>query len=517
MSIETTVRIIFEQLQEGIINSNLDTQELDLPVVIGSLVHGYLAEGNLSLAFKAAKISENTELLRLVFNASKTPSLGKEHPGGLIETVREQHLELQILFAAGTDQELREAALALQEHGYSRLQDIIRIYTHINDADALVRLGTSLIDKYFATFEEERHGQTFSGSTRSIPRSTLEVLSAAKKLKAKGINRILIQFARRLLNEHNSKYSVLANRHDERENIPEVIQAYELAGTKDSLRRAARGYINIGKFDAAARCYGKICDFDGVKRMVETIVRQGNLSDAIQLRAKIVKKPIPADELYHLVEVAIGTAKDNVVTTITKYLNDHNNDWPFPTECTFWHFSERNDEWKRYLCTVDGMAGRVDTYYSKSYPSIAKELYCTDQAPVIARIHKVLQIHLLVGYLLSAVTMETRSYGPRHDRKYQHPFDAVMRTFGYAFIGEGYNPFDTVLHLDKEDIISGLWETMKTFQNKEHALMVDDDGLSHTAGSHEFLHESSRELQCTVREVYQQLAADIRQLLEQLK
>ena len=206
--------------------------------------------------------------------------------------------------------------------------------------------------------------------------------------------------------------------------------------------------------------------------------------------------------------------------TISAYLDARSNDAPFPTSHTFWHFSSSNiDEWKGYLHTVHSMSSRTDTYFCRPFPSIAKELYSTSNAPVIAQIHLALQKHLLVGYMLSAIAMEVDGRCPNRERKYEHAFDAALRTFEYGVNGGGYNPFGGGLNFKTEPDMSDLLKLVLEFQKEtiKVATETSQHSYKHSWESHDFLRQKSPELQISVREVYQKLTADVRSLLAQLK
>jgi len=517
---KSAIKTLFEQAKNQITKFNIDPAILI--AVMTELVRDYIAENNLQLAFEAAKVTGNTADYRLVLEASKskTPFTDRVGVDGMMEVLKQKHFLLNILIAAGNEEELREVVVVLEKKGYLESSGVIRVYTHLKDSAALLGYAKMVAQNYFDALAREKASGSSNSGTPSIPHYALEVFKAAKELGAEDVDQQLIEFGDKVF-AASGKFEVLNRSYNWSDNdkTPEVIRAYELAGTEAALKKAAEGYVSIGDLPNAARTFSKIGDTNKVAEMVQRIASNGKLLVAVTLRAELNKDVIRAAELEKLMGTTASVAKTKVVEEIGAYLTSHVSDEPFPTSHTFWYYSDSNlDEWKGYLHTVHGLAGREDTYFCKPYPSIAKELYATENAPVIGQVHLALQKHLLVGYMLSALQMEVDGRCPdRRNRKYEHAFDAAWRTFAEGVDGGGgYNPFDTNLGLKNDPDMRPLFEEIKSFVEKENALCANN-GSEHTYESHMFLRQNCPELQGKVREVYNKLTGDIRDLLVQLK
>ncbi len=515
---KSAIKALFEQAGGQITKFNIDVTIL--VATMAELVRDYIAEGNLKLAFEASKVTGNPADQRLVLEASRKVRSYSEKVGvgGLMEVLGQDHFLFQVLLATGTEKELRAVAQELEKKGYLRSNDVIKIYTQLEDPVALYRFGKKVANSYFTAKKKEKKTHVFNGGTSSIPQHALEILAVAKKLGAKDVNRELICFGDKLC-AVDGGFKVVVHSSSREEEVPEAIRAYEIAGTLTALTKAAEGYLAVGNLHGAARCFSKVGDDNRVMELVHQLAKIGELLEAVTLRATLIKEPITVQELGRLVGTTAEFAKAKVVQTISAYLDARGKDEPFPTSHTFWHYSDSNaDEWNEYLYTVHSMASRTNTYFCRPFPSIAKELYATSNAPVMTQIHLALQKHLLVGYMLSAVTMETDGRCPSRERKYVHAFDAALRTFEYGVNGGGYNPFDG-LNFKTDPDMSALLKVLLKFQKQEITVAGKTGGGSfeHNSQSHNFLREKSPELQGKVREVYQKLTGDIRSLLTQLK
>ncbi len=511
------IKALFEQAKGQITKFNIEATILIAAMT--DLVNDYIAEGKLELAFEAAKVTGNPATQRLVFDASRniTPHSERVGMGGFMEVYEQKSFLFEILMAVGTEKELRDAAKAFEAKGYLEVENVIKIYTQLKDTAALMRAGKKAAKSYFDTLDKEKETHTYCSGTPSIPHYALEVFEAAKKLGAKGVDKELILFGDKLFATHK-EFEVLDHSGSSGDRkVPEAIRAYELTGTIIGLKKAAEGYLTIDNLASAARCFSKLHDESRVRELVQTIAQKGKLLEATMLRAELLKEAITSEELEKLVGTTAEVAKTKVVSMVNKYLDAKASDEPFPTSHTFWHYSESNlDEWKEYLHNVHTMASRTDTYFCRPFVSIAKELYATNNAPMIGQIHLALQKHLIVGYLLSAIAMEVDGRCPdrRGNRKYAHAFDAAWRTFAHGIDPGGYNPFDSDLGLKDDPDMKPLFEEVHAFAKSQHALCRENKD---TWESDEFIRKGSPELQKKVRTVYQKLTGDIRNMLTQLK
>lgn len=506
----SAVKTLFEATDGCIERLNIDTCILKSTMM--ELVSVYIAEGNFKLAFKAAKHTEKPENIRKVFEAIKDQSASTERPGvqGIMKVVGKEMLFFDIFMAAGTDEELREVATSYKVAEYSSVNSVVRICEKLKDVSILMNLSETFISDYIETCEREKKEGRYSSGTSSIPGYILTMFEAAKKQNACGVDDALERFGDRLVCQHGFKKLEYNSK------AAEAIRAYELVGTPSSLRKAAEGYLETDKFKAA-RLFHKIGDHDRVKSIIFQIVQSGKFAEAMSLRAELFDSTLSKEDLDSFMKAAESNARDNVLQKIEQYLSSHDNDAPFPTRYTFWHFSDGNDEWGHYLNTVHGLAARTDAYCYRSYPSIAKELYATDKIGAIKEIHFLLQGHLLVGYLLSALALEVNGACPSQNRKYEHAFDAVFRTFLYGMEGDGYNPFSEKLDFSKDADIMGLYKELTMFDNDLNSLKEKEQGwMCHTYRSRSFLKSNCGEVQEKVRVVYKKFAEKIHLLLTHL-
>ncbi|MFC1751669.1 hypothetical protein ACFLY5_00805, partial [Patescibacteria group bacterium] len=265
--------------------------------------------------------------------------------------------DLDVLIAAGTEGELREELGLHQTADYSSADEVIRICKKLQDASLLLKKGKIFADEYFNTVKKnEKEEKAYCGSTSQTPKYVLQVLCAAKKMEAHGVNEILVDFGNRLFHEHGFKTLSSDSLFSNDSGVPEAIQAYKMADTPSSQKKAAEGYIEIGRPKEAAHLFHKIGDDAGVQDMILQIVKSGKFAEAMSLRAKLVDSAISAEELNIFMNAATCIAKENVMQKVEKYLVSHDKDEPFPTSHTFWHFSGGNSEWDDYRSTVYGLA-----------------------------------------------------------------------------------------------------------------------------------------------------------------
>jgi hypothetical protein len=256
--------------------------------------------------------------------------------------------------------------------------------------------------------------------------------------------------------------------------------------------------------------------------MIRQIAREGQLSRAVRTHVRLFPKAlIHADSLSELVAETVSAAREKVVLRIGDYLNEHDTDSPFPTECTFWHGSDTNTEWADYLQVVYALSGRHDMPFDRrGRQPIAREIYCTDNSALMSCIHYTLKKHLLVGYMLSALAMEVDRSCLRSGRKYKHSFDAAWRTFTYAVDGRGDNPFgdEGCVGLRNDLDIKTLNACLKAFRTRIEAHKVLKHGFhEHVRASDSFLREHSPEVMDVVRDIYKKITADIHRLLAEMK
>lgn len=512
MTMRDAVRMLFEQAGEKIKELNIDKKLLDL--VMPELVRDYVAEKRLDLAYEAAIVTGRPSDMRYIYDATKGVELANDKGDlkSVLDFECKKAVLLEVLLKSGTAEELREAAMASEQMGYLQADTVVKIYTQLKNGDALIRFGKELVNDYFADLADDEQLNRWSSETDAIAFKAMAVLEAIQKRFEKGAEEILEEFGDKLLNI-NSELKVLDVDSGVAEEVPMAIQAFRLAGTKTSLKKAAEGCQKVGNLKAAVHLFHQVGEIGQVMRLIKKIAEGGELLEAVELRAKLFDSPIHDEELAYIVGATTEAASIKVPERVSVYLRDCDNYDPFPTAHTFWHNSDSNEEWGSYLNTVNSMAGPSDNYYRGTYLSIAKELYLTDKASVISAIHKALQKHLLVGYLLSALAMEVSGACPSCERKYSHAYDAAWRTFCSAYNADRYNPFDHDLKLESDPEMKALMTFMSQFNLKKKSLMIDG---GHSYESSLFMRRNCPELRNYIKNYYDEIADDIRKLLIRL-
>ncbi len=214
--------------------------------------------------------------------------------------------------------------------------------------------------------------------------------------------------------------------------------------------------------------------------------------------------PNPTVRKDVMADVTTTSGRLNPKSIVLDYLRNRTNDLPFSTEYTFCHCFERDGkgvvfdgslEWHRWTLFV---------------MTLAKEFDHTHYLNMLNVLHR----HLVIGWLLSAVTYEMES-GLTIERRYRHAAYAGWRTFDAAIDDRGDYPLKRDVKLGASPLVQALHTYLLSVILQWQSCMetIDNGRLRDTDVSDAFIKSMLPEMQRRIRVAYEDASAQVYEAL----
>jgi hypothetical protein len=436
----------------------------------------------LGLALAAARLSKDPDAYRTLLTAiPEEPNVTRAGMDGALQDF--EHMDLRGEAILGTRDEalIRSHVQALCAKG--RYEQAIGVLVRLGDAAALSELGRVLEKSYDEKFAQDKAADRYypPGNTR-LADSVTSAFKAAKELGDVSAGEALLSWGKKLAQEVGFK-PVAHEKSWGSSSEPNPLEALIASGLSEGLVEAAKAYRSFcaqrhSRRDArrdlerAVELFSQAGDAASAREVILELAARSHLGEALSLLSSQGARPDLA-LLRQLIDLGLERAAREVKSKVAEYLAKKEGDCPFYTAYTFWHFSNSNDEWREFRDAVSRLTGRAG---GDAEEGIARLLYAdTEKRPKIEALHLELSKHLLVGYMLSALSLEAR-YGSATDRKYEHPGYAAWRTFYNAVENGRYNPFEDGIVVSGDKSVMRVYEAVSKFEEEAAKLCVKGNG-----------------------------------------
>jgi hypothetical protein len=508
----SVIKVAFEESGEEIKHLGINAKLL-MPIM-SELVANYALAGEIDLALSAAKATGKSDDFRVVLDAMKKPQSDTNLAGSFMNTLPENQI-IDVLMGIGDNAGLREYAANCNDYWATK------VFKLLKDKNGFMALGRKLEADYLLA----KKTNTLNSKTHDMPDEVVKAYVSALNLGHTEASMALISFADQLkaLNGVNKKY-VYSGIFDDIEYDSPLLIAYEKAGTAQGWRKAAEMYLEqienttdemraLKNLKNAGDLFVKIEDFQAALQVANRLAQIGDISSTIKL-IKSTGKKIDAKTLGKIHNISTLASSIAVHKAIIEYLNDHDCEIPFPTS---WPDKDTERLMLNYLLRVEKLSAQVNLYRAfvgGKFIPLAKSLYCSDKKEVIAHIHSALHWHLLVGYMLSAITFEIKN-GIYRNRRYSHPIYEAWLTFEEAFQRRTNDPFSKnvgskLKELEENEVVSKLFEYCKSIIEEWKKLY---NNWENTRQAEEFIASKLHNIHERFMADYKEIAQEIRDQL----
>lgn len=520
LAVKDLTRAVFEQAG-GEVLPQLELGEEVLRQVFMLLVKDYISEGKLGLALAATRESKMPQAYRLVLNAlpaeAKVTRVGMD---GDMQSFDHERTIQEALLGTKDESLIRQYAEAQIEKG--QYHNAIQAFCVLKDAASLISLGRLLEIRFEESVAEAKSGEPQGcGVQATCSRDVTASYQEAKALGDPSAAALLLAWGDKLAGQ--GELTPIPHQRswfDQNQDV-NPLAAYIASELPEGFKKAAQAYLSFSskrrtRADAlldlkeAAKLFFKAGDAQSAKETVFEIAALGHLGEAITLLKDKIALDLKLVE--ELIELGAERAKTSVKNAISHYLTEREGDCPFYTYYTFWHSSQSNDEWRKFTNTVSHLTG-----CRGSQEDLALPLYSSpEHRQKIEALHAQLLTHLLVGYMLSALSFEAQN-GPSNERKYEHAAYAAWRTFSNAVERGGYNPLPDGVDVSKDPPVIRLYEAVLKFEEQASKLCVTENGwLKDTWESRRYRREHIEEVLKVAGDSYKELTERIRNLVNAL-
>jgi hypothetical protein len=480
------------------------------------LVRDYVNEGQFDLALSAARAAKDPDCYRLLLGHFTQPATASRcGMDGAMQVFSAAREKKEVLI--GTQDAQLLLAYARDEIRAGHYENAIDAYRAINAGRALMDMGQMLESDCVARIAQEPGTKTshINGFNR-IASAVTSTYTTALQLGETTATHALVKWGDFLAANGQALPGTDSHRSEMSESALGAylasagVEGFEKAATlyQSSAQQRSQPEKAIADLKVAAELFFKAQRADGAMEVILEIAAKGDVNRAITLLTECSGAP-DLNVVRKLIALSVDRALDVVKDQVTRYLDKTSGDCPFWTQYTYWHFSDGNSEWSEYTNRIRKMTGN-QAGHSSAKPLFSSPLHRENAT----NLDQELQKHLLVGYMLSALTTEAK-HGPCANRKYEHPAHAAWRTFENAVNDGPYNPFSLSLKLKEDELVAKVYALVENFESESAKLCITEGGwLKETHASRLYRAEHLRALQGAVKDIYGQMKTRIAGLLE---